>query len=119
MSELFLFICLLAKHFVCDFPLQRRYQFENKGIYGHPGGILHASIHIVGTFVVLIFFTTPVTALLLAGLDGLIHYHVDWAKSNINKRYNLTTATSGFWSTLGFDQFLHQMTYALLIVLLR
>ncbi|MEP7292538.1 MAG: hypothetical protein ABI835_12190, partial [Chloroflexota bacterium] len=31
---------LELKHFVFDYPLQRPYQFLNKGTYGHPGGIL-------------------------------------------------------------------------------
>jgi hypothetical protein len=34
---------LQVKHVVCDHPLQSRYQLQNKGTYGHPGGILHAA----------------------------------------------------------------------------
>ena len=42
-------VALLFKHFLFDFVFQRPYQFLNKGIYGHPGGILHAGLHAAGT----------------------------------------------------------------------
>lgn len=34
---------LFTKHFIVDFPLQAfPYQYQNKGTYGHPGGLLHS-----------------------------------------------------------------------------
>src|SRR5262245_47086258 len=40
---------LLFKHAIADFYLQSAYQYSNKGKYGHPGGILHAAIHVALT----------------------------------------------------------------------
>ena len=37
---------LMVKHTVADFFLQTPYQYCNKGTYGHPGGFLHAGIHV-------------------------------------------------------------------------
>jgi len=107
-----LFILFQLKHFICDFPLQKPYQYLNKGIYGHGGGILHASIHATATLLILLFFTTESEARWLAAADFLIHYHIDWAKVKINKRYGWKCDNSEkFWYLLGFDQLLHQLTY--------
>lgn len=52
-----LFILFQIKHFICDFPLQAfPYQYLNKGTYGHPGGLIHATIHYIGTYIILSFF---------------------------------------------------------------
>ncbi len=40
---------LMVKHAVADFFLQTPYQYCNKGTYGHPGGFLHAGIHVALT----------------------------------------------------------------------
>lgn len=119
MTPLIIMAALILKHFICDFPLQRRYQYSNKGIYGHPGGLLHAGIHALGTLLVLAFFAPLVVALKLAALDALIHYHIDWAKNRCNKCCNFTASSGdGFWILLGLDQCAHQLTYVLLVWLL-
>lgn len=112
-------LALLAKHFVCDFILQTPYQWKNKGQYGHPGGLLHVAIHAIGTVLALLSFTSSLSACELAALDAAIHYHIDWAKNNINARFDLKpTGGAGFWITFGLDQWLHQLTYVLMIWLL-
>jgi Protein of unknown function (DUF3307) len=113
-TDLARFVAFIVKHFFCDFPLQRPYQFRNKGNYGHPGGILHAAIHGIGTLAVCALVAMP---LWLAALDTLIHYHVDWAKTQVNDRLALKPNNDNFWNLLGFDQMLHYLTYALLIYL--
>ncbi len=119
MNELAILSLLMFKHFICDYPLQTHYQFMNKGIYGHPGGLLHAGIHAIGTLVVLSFFMPVLTALSLALLDGIIHYHIDWAKNQVNRRFDLKpTNGTGFWFTFGLDQYLHQMTYVLIVFII-
>jgi hypothetical protein len=42
-------VVLMSKHAVADFYLQTPYQYLNKGKYGHPGGIIHAGIHVALT----------------------------------------------------------------------
>jgi hypothetical protein len=113
MTELLLILVLLfTKHFIVDFPLQTKFQWSNKGTYGHPGGALHALLHYFGTFLVLIFFAPIHTAILLAFADGVIHYHIDWAKMNLNAKMQWAPNThEQFWWLLGLDQYLHALTY--------
>ena len=56
---------LLVKHAVADFYLQTPYQYLNKGIYGHPGGLLHSGIHVVLT--PLVYLVLVPGSLLVAG----------------------------------------------------
>ena len=103
-------IGFIVKHFVCDFLLQRAYQYMNKGIYGHPGGVLHAGVHAAGTLVVCVLFGLP---LWFAIADAVIHYHIDWVKVNVTKRYGWKADNSEyFWYAMGLDQTLHYLTYA-------
>ncbi len=108
-----MFTAFFIKHFVCDFPLQRAYQYKNKGIFGHPGGILHAAIHGAGTLAVCLVFGLP---LWLALADAMIHYHIDWAKMRLNARWGLKPDNSeAFWWLLGADQIAHYLTYAWIV----
>ena len=107
---------LFVKHFICDFPLQIwPWMYRNKGSYMHPGGIVHAAIHGIGTFMVMVFY--DFTSAWVAGLfDMLVHYHIDWAKMNLNARYNLKPDNSQwFWIALGLDQLLHHATYFIIV----
>lgn len=116
-------ILLLAliqlKHFVIDFPCQTPFQYKNKGTYLHLGGILHSGLHVVGTFLVLWIFLGFAAISFIPHLIGgillaefLLHYHIDWAKMNINRIFGWCPTThESFWWLLGFDQLLHQLTY--------
>lgn len=111
------------KHFIADFPLQAfPYMYKNKGTYGHPGGLLHASIHGVFTIatavIICIIFgitmslSTVGLVFLVAFIDTVVHYHIDWAKMNLNKKMGWGPTThEEFWVLLGADQFLHSVTY--------
>lgn len=112
-TVIYIFAALSLKHFVCDFPLQIAYQYKNKGTYGHPGGVLHASVHVIGTLAALSAFVTPIyTVICISLLEGAIHYHIDWAKMKLNNWYRLTPSSSEiFWHLLGLDQLLHYLTY--------
>lgn len=107
---------LFIKHFICDFPLQAfPWVYRHKGTYLHPGGITHAAIHGLGTYLVLVFFLGA-NAWHYAVLDFIVHYHIDWAKMKLNNRYALTASNSEwFWILLGFDQLLHHITYFIII----
>lgn len=109
-----LWLFLIIKHFVCDFPLQAfPYMYKNKGDYGHPGGILHSLIHMIGMFIVVYYVTSTLQFAIVACLiDFAVHYHIDWAKMNISRLYNLKPDNSEwFWILLGVDQLLHYLTY--------
>jgi Protein of unknown function (DUF3307) len=107
---------LFIKHFICDFPLQANpWLYSNKGTYMHIGGIAHAGIHALGTLLVLAPFVGS-ASVMYAAIDMLVHYHIDWAKMNISKRYDLQPNNSErFWILLGFDQLLHHITYFVII----
>jgi uncharacterized protein DUF3307 len=104
---------LMLKHTAADFFLQTPYQYCNKGTYGHPGGLLHAGIHVALTPLVYLVIA-PVSLLLAAGIalgEFAVHYHIDWTKEQVTRRLAYTPQTSGFWHTLGVDQLLHGLTY--------
>lgn len=114
MHELLLiFTLLIVKHFIVDFLLQTKYQWSNKGTYGHPGGILHAGLHGIATAIILLFFVFYTEVAIIFGLiDAVIHYHVDWAKMKLNAKKGWAPNThEEFWWLLGLDQLLHYLTY--------
>jgi len=104
---------LFTKHLIVDFFLQRPYQWMNKGTYGHPGGLEHAGLHAAATAFIVALLGLGLPAALAVGLlDGVVHYHIDWAKMNVNKHYGWKAESSEkFWWLLGADQYLHTLTY--------
>jgi hypothetical protein len=119
MNDLLILILLLfSKHFLVDFPLQTKFQYSNKGTYGHPGGILHASLHGLGTFIC-IYWYAPIAAIYLALADMFVHYHIDWAKMKLNSKLGWSPTThEQFWWLLGLDQYLHAVTYVIFVALI-
>ena len=111
-------LLLFIKHFVVDFPLQAfPWIYLNKGTYGHLGGIVHAVLHGVFTFAIF-WYWSPQYAVALGAIDAVIHYHVDWAKMNLNKKMGWTATNSEwFWIFIGVDQLLHALTYFGLVYL--
>ncbi len=118
MNEVLILMTLLTlKHFIIDFPLQTPYQWMNKGTYLHPGGILHAGLHGIGTFACFYFYA-PLAGFYLGLIDTFIHYHVDWVKMNINAKFGWKADQHPqFWWLLGADQLAHYLTYIGLIYL--
>ncbi|CAB4138124.1 Bacteriophage phiKZ, Orf197 [uncultured Caudovirales phage] len=113
-------IILLAlfgiKHFLADFLWQFDFMIRDKGRYGAEGGMTHAMLHGVLTFFVLIGFVRPEDAVTLALMDSAIHYHVDWAKTNLSR--GLTIEDHKFWVWFGLDQTLHYLTYIAIIAII-
>ena len=108
---------LITKHFIVDFALQFPRHYLNKGTYGDLRGIEHSLWHGLVTFWILLFFTSFWLAAVVSVLEIIAHYHIDWAKMNINKHFELGPLTSEkFWWLLGLDQWFHYMTYVLIIM---
>jgi Protein of unknown function (DUF3307) len=111
---------LMLKHAIADFYLQTPYQYLNKGIYGHPGGLIHAGIHVALT--PLVYLVLLPSSLLMVGAmalgEFLLHYHIDWAKEQITRRNGWTPQNPGFWHALGTDQLLHGLTYLAIVAVL-
>lgn len=116
MIFLLLFL-LFAKHWIADFVLQSEYQVQQKGIYGASGGIEHAGIHGALTmFVLFCFLESLVPCVILAVLDAVVHYHVDYVKARWGTR---DPNTARFWRELGADQFAHATGYIWLCWILQ
>lgn len=119
MTTVILLLALFGiKHFFADFLWQTPHMLAEKGIYGATGGLEHAGVHALGTFIVLIAvfpwsIWSHLAAAMLSMLDGAVHYHIDWAKTNLSR--GLTPADQKFWVWLGADQALHYLTYVLII----
>lgn len=107
-----------VKHFFCDFSFQTVRMIQEKGYYGRAGGLQHAGIHTAGTLTVLSALAVdPVIATCLALLDGVVHYHIDWAKEQMVRRLNFTPNDSAFWMWLGLDQLMHYLTYIAILAI--
>jgi len=107
----YILFSLLIKHWVCDFAWQTPRMLNEKGVYGATGGLQHAFLHALCTFVILAFFDFDY-AVELALLDGIVHYHIDWIKMKFGTREMKTTL---FWKQFGLDQLAHQITYLLIV----
>ena len=109
---------LQVKHFLFDFVFQRPYEFfRHKGDYGHPSGIVHAGLHAVGSMpVFLVIGPSFWVAVAIVIGEFLIHYHVDWTKEQVERRFSLSAANKSL--VLGADQLVHHLTYAAIIAVL-
>lgn len=113
MDILLLFLLLQVKHCYADFVIQTYAQTVKKGIYRHLVGISHSMDHVYSSMVALLiysfFFTiSPWTILSLSILEGILHYHIDWAKVRFGTK---NMQTPKFWQQFGYDQLAHQVTY--------
>jgi hypothetical protein len=116
-DSIFILLALLfVKHWYIDFVNQSNEEVAGKGLYGNAHGLMHSIKHGVVTFLIFwLFLTEWPISIVIGFIDFVIHYHVDWAKMNINRRWNYTVADKGFWAWLGADQLAHSLTYLLLV----
>ena len=107
-----LLTCLMTKHIIADYFMQYSWMMKDKAIYGGPGGVAHASWHGTLTFVVLELFSTGWPISLALGIaDAVLHYHIDYVKSNVWKSRGYGPQDRMYWVTHGVDQFAHFLTY--------
>jgi hypothetical protein len=106
---------LLCKHMVFDFVLQTRYQLDHKHIYGHPGGLLHAGLHLVGTAAAIaVARPSPMLLGAILAAEFVVHYHVDWIKEQLLRRGGWARSDVRYWVVFGGDQLIHQLGYILI-----
>lgn len=109
---LLVLLILQVKHYICDFVVQSDYQYANKGKYGHPGGLIHAGLHALGTLAAFLVITpSPAVGAAIVVGEFLTHYHVDWTKQQLIGRRRWKFPQAEFWWTFGADQVVHQCTY--------
>lgn len=113
--ELTLFL-LLLKHFLIDWVIQTESEIQHKGEYGDIRGVSHSVKHGVGTFLSVVPLA-PQLSVPLAVFDTLVHYHIDYTKQNLAGVLNLSPKDKNFWVLIGFDQFLHSLTYLAIVTL--
>ena len=127
---------LFVKHFLADGPLQTPYQIDNKGIWFHPGGLLHAGIHTGLTAVCLIAWCAltgigaqPVLIAALAVGEFAIHYLTDLVKKRIDDQREWSTPgfesgaerelvihdPAAYFTLLLADQMIHSLTYVAIV----
>lgn len=112
---LVLLALLQVKHAICDGPLQTLRMVHDKGIYGKPWGIIHSGLHGLGSLIVLMVFGIALLpALLLSLVEIVVHYHIDFAKESLVRRYQWKHDNAYFWWALMGDQLLHNLTYVAL-----
>lgn len=113
-----LLLLLQLKHAVADGPLQTLWMLREKGHYGRRGGLAHAAIHGAGALAALFVsgMAAPV-ALALAAADAIFHYHIDFAKETLVRRFDWSNDKPMFWWALQADQMLHQSSYVAIAVL--
>lgn len=118
-TNILLFLVFLQiKHWYIDFVNQSDAEVKSKGIYGDYHGIMHSAKHGIGTFIcamIVAGYIYVIFALILAIVDFVFHYHIDWTKMNYGNR---DITTPAFWNHLGLDQMAHQMVYLLLAFLM-
>ena len=117
MMELFFFFCLLVKHATADLFLQTIIKPPNNKLAWLGSGHKHYRDHAVCNFIVCIFFVSPMWALLFSILDYVIHWHIDWSKTNVFAYFKIAREGKTFWKWQTLDQIAHYAT-ALLIVYL-
>ena len=118
MTELTIFFLLLIKHVIADLGLQSQLLWgraDEKNNYFGIGGHWHYLHHAMGSFLVFICFLDAHTTLLLAVLDYVAHWHIDFTKHRINRYFNLVKKDIAWWWTATIDQILHFSTYFLLM----
>lgn len=102
-------LCLIIKHFVVDLGMQQYMGPRPKHEY-FGSGHRHYLEHAIGTaFVALIF--VPKLAILIAVLDYILHWHVDWSKHHINRWCNFEPRTEYWWWLMTADQIVHTLCY--------
>jgi hypothetical protein len=119
-DSIFILLALLfIKHWYIDFVNQSSEEVAGKGKYGNAHGVMHSIKHGVGTFVIMwLFLADPLLSIVVGFIDFVLHYHIDWAKININRRWNYTVEQPQFWAWLGADQLAHSLTYIGLVWLI-
>lgn len=100
---------LFFKHFLADFCWQSDRMLRDKGHFWRIGGLQHAGLHGVLTYVILMHFLGMQACIILAAFDAIVHYFVDFTYRRLTVKTN--TDSNAFWMWIGIDQFVHALTY--------
>lgn len=111
-SVLLLLAGLQIKHMFADFFLQTPKMLAGRCAYMHSGRAQHAGVHVLGSVIVYVLFGAPVVFILvLALLEWIVHFHIDFGKALYSEKKELDPKQAKFWQAMGADQALHQLSY--------
>ncbi|WP_370732439.1 DUF3307 domain-containing protein [Ruegeria denitrificans] len=110
-------LCLLQiKHMFADFYLQTPKMLSGRGEYLHWGRAQHAGVHVIGSVIVFVLFGAPWSfILIIAALEWIVHFNIDFAKASYSDKKQLTPTQAAFWRAAGLDQFMHNLTYIAMV----
>lgn len=108
-----LLLCLLQiKHMFADYFLQTPKMLSGRSTYAHWGRAQHAAVHVVGSVIIFALFRAPLDfILIIAALEWVVHFHIDFAKAHYSDRKKLQPSQPAFWRATGLDQLMHNLTY--------
>lgn len=116
-SLLLLMLLFQVKHLLADFVMQSSWIVRTKGMYGRPGGLVHAGLHAVFSFGILLLSPLSLGTIIVIALGEMaVHYHIDWSKDRLLKRMNTNPTEWRYWVLTGLDQFAHQVTYVAILL---
>ncbi len=120
MEILALLTLLQIKHWYADFKIQTYMQTVRKGVWLDLIGLSHTLDHIWCTLVALLIFSlfvtvSPLLILLVAVVEGILHYIIDFVKVKYGCKDNTKPL---FWNQFGLDQLAHQLTYIGMVIVL-
>lgn len=113
------FYLLVVKHAIADLALQSLIVGGDKLDLKSHKGYRHALDHAALTLLVSSWFAPVPAAIMLAMLDFSLHFWIDYWKSRIVRRLNVTMDDRLFWPIQSIDQCAHftcYLFYCLLVV---
>ncbi len=112
-----LYVLFQAKHFFCDYPLQRPWMLAKGKRSGWFLPLLaHALVHATGTLMICIVVAPGFWWLAL--VDLVVHATVDRIKAHPDLGGQWSTERPYFWWAFGLDQAAHHLTHFGFIVVI-
>ena len=114
-----LLLALLIKHAVCDLYLQNKRNPTDKSKYI---GECHTHYldHFLLTLLVCYIFLIPLEiCFVLASIDYIAHWHIDYTKTKIIRFFRINLNSIVFWLLQTIDQILHYSTYFLIVYIVQ
>lgn len=112
MAPIWLFLGLLATHWVADFVLQTHWQASNKSKNNVALGRHIGTYTGVLAIVSLVLFGIGWSWAIFVVLNGALHFATDYGTSRWTSRLYAKQDWHNFFVVVGFDQLIHQTTLA-------
>ncbi len=118
-ESLFVLWGLFIKHAIADLAIQSFRTPGDKSNLKNPKGWIHAFDHSALTFIVIILATLNFkNAILIALLDYVLHFLIDYVKTVIIKKYKWNVDSRKYWIAQSVDQMAHFTCYLIYVLLL-